>query len=130
MLPYNRSLKELSKGLRNNLTEAEKCLWKRLRLKHLGYSFYRQKPIGGYIADFYCPKAKLVVEIDGGQHFTPEVIEYDKVRDQVLRGLGLKILHFSNSDVLDNTDIVTTKIHRYLNKTTVQKRGRESMFLP
>ena len=69
VIPYNKNLKELSKNLRDNLTEAEQCLWTRLRLKHLGYMFYRQKPIGDYIVDFYCPKARLVVGVDGGQDF-------------------------------------------------------------
>ena len=72
MIPYNKNLKELSKSLRSNLTEAERCLWIRLRLKHLGYVFYRQKPIGDYIVDFFCPKAQLIVEVDGGQHFSSE----------------------------------------------------------
>ncbi|HJX13739.1 MAG TPA: DUF559 domain-containing protein, partial [Dehalococcoidales bacterium] len=110
VIPYNKNLKELSKNLRDNLTEAEQCLWTRLRLKHLGYMFYRQKPIGDYIVDFYCPKAQLVVEVDGGQHFTEETASNDRVRDECMRSLGLTVLRFSNSEVLKNTDGIAETI--------------------
>ena len=116
MIPYNKSLKELSKGLRGNPTEAEQCLWARLRLKHLGYMFCRQKPIGDYIVDFYCHKARLVVEVDGGQHFTGDTTSNDRVRDEYMRSLGLTVLRFSNSDVLNNTDSVTETIYGVLGK--------------
>jgi very-short-patch-repair endonuclease len=116
VIPYNKNLKEISKNLRGNLTEAERCLWTRLRLKHLGHVFYRQKPIGEYIVDFYCPKARLVVEVDGGQHFTAETAGNDRVRDEYMRSLGLTILRFSNSEVLKNTDSVAGIIHERLEK--------------
>jgi len=77
-----------------------------------GYWFYRQKPIGEYIADFYCPKAKLVVEVDGGQHYSNEVIEYDKVRNEYMAGLGLRVLRFTNVDVLTNVEGVIDIIER------------------
>lgn len=115
VIPYNKNLKELSKSLRNNLTEAERCLWQRLKLKHLGYVFYRQKPIGNYIVDFYCQKAKLVVEVDGGQHFTDETAGNDRIRDEYLQSLGLKVLRFSNSEVLKYTDRVAEKIQIFIN---------------
>jgi very-short-patch-repair endonuclease len=116
VIPYKKNLKDLSKSLRNNPTEAEQCLWTRLRLKHLGYVFYRQKPIGEYIVDFYCPKAKLVVEVDGGRHFTGDTADNDIVRNQYLRSLGIMILRFSNSKVLKNTDNVTKTIYALLAK--------------
>ena len=97
MLPYNKNLKEPARELRENMTDAERCLWARLRLKHLGYMFCRQKPIGDYIADFYCHKARLVVEVDGGQHFTEDTASNDRVRDEYMRSLGLTVLRFSNS---------------------------------
>jgi very-short-patch-repair endonuclease len=66
MFPYNRNLKRNSRILRSNMTDAEQCLWARLRRKQLGgMQFYRQKPLGPYIADFYCATAKLVIELDG-----------------------------------------------------------------
>jgi len=116
VIPYNKNLKELSKSLRDNLTEAERCLWTRIRLKHLGYVFYRQKPIGEYIADFYCPKARLVVEVDGGLHFTENTASNDRIRDEYMRSLGLTVLRFSNSEVLKNTDSVAETIYECLGK--------------
>ncbi len=107
MLPYNKKLKEPARELRENMTDAERCLWARLRLKHLGYMFCRQKPIGDYIVDFYCPKAQLVVEVDGGQHFTEDTASNDRVRDEYMRSLGLTVLRFSNYEVLRNTDVLT-----------------------
>jgi very-short-patch-repair endonuclease len=92
------------------MTEAEKCLWKRIKLKHLRYAFYRQKPIGEYIVDFYCPKAHLVVEVDGGHHFTSDTASNDRIRDDYMRGLGLTVLRFSNSKVLKHTDKVIETI--------------------
>ena len=115
MLPYDRNLKERSQQLRKGMTEAERKLWIHLRVKNVkGYRFYRQKPLGGYIADFYCPKAKLVIEVDGGQHLEAEHREYDRIRDEYLSGLGLTTLRFLNSDVLTNIDGVLDSIYRYL----------------
>ncbi|MBN1177101.1 MAG: DUF559 domain-containing protein [Dehalococcoidales bacterium] len=116
MLPYNKKLKEPARKLRENMTDAEKCLWSRLRSKHLGYMFSRQKPIGDYIVDFYCHKARLVVEVDGGQHFTVDTASNDRVRDEYMRSLGLTVLRFSNSDVMKNTDGVTETIYKFLEK--------------
>jgi len=93
------------------MTPAEKCLWSRVRKKFLGYTFFRQKPIGEYIVDFYCDKAKLVVEVDGGRHFTKDDADNEKVRDQYMRSLELKALRFSNSEVLGHTDKVVEKIY-------------------
>jgi very-short-patch-repair endonuclease len=116
MLPYNTKLKQPARELRENMTDAERCLWARLRLKHLGYVFCRQKPIGDYIVDFYCPKAQLVVEVDGGQHFTEDTASNLRVRDEYMRSLGLTVLRFSNYEVLKNTDDVTEAIHELLGK--------------
>ena len=69
MLPYNKKLKARSRELRSSMTDAEIALWVKLRRKQLhGLQFYRQKPLGKFIVDFYCPAAQLVIEIDGGQH--------------------------------------------------------------
>ncbi len=110
LIPYNRNSKQSSRNLRNNQTEAEQCLWERIRNNHTGYKFYRQKPVGDYIVDFYCPKAKLIIEIDGAQHFTAEGIGNDKVRDEIMRGIGLTVLRFRNSEVMGNTDKVVESI--------------------
>jgi very-short-patch-repair endonuclease len=107
MLSYNKSLKEYSRELRKNMTDAEKLLWSRLRGKQLlGVQFYRQKPIAGYIVDFYAASANLVIELDGSQHFEPQLREYDKERDQRLQFIGLEVLRFDNRQVLCNTDCV------------------------
>ena len=107
MKPYNKNLKQTSRELRKNMTDAEYLLWSRVRRKQIkGVQFYRQKPLGNYIVDFYCPAANLVVEVDGGQHYTEEGKAKDKRRDDDLAGLGLKVLRFSNSDVLKEIDAV------------------------
>ena len=101
MKPYNKNLKQPSRELRKNMTDAELLLWSRLRKKQVkGVQFYRQKPLGNYIVDFYCPAANLIVEVDGGQHYTDEGKTKDRERDNYLASLDLKVLRFSNSDVL------------------------------
>jgi very-short-patch-repair endonuclease len=111
MLPYNRNLKQLSRQLRENMTDAEKHLWAKVRMKQLnGHQFYRQKPIGDYIVDFFCPKAKLVIEIDGSHHFVGETVEYDSIRDDYLSNLGLRVLRFTNTEVLTNIEGVVESI--------------------
>ena len=111
MLPYNRNLKQYSRQLRENMTDAERHLWAKVRMKQLkGYQFYRQKPIGDYIVDFFCPMAKLVIEIDGSHHLVGEAIEYDRIRDDYLRSLGLRVLRFTNTDVLTNIESVVDSI--------------------
>ena len=101
MLPYNRRLKPLSRQLRNDMTDAERRLWACLRRKQLGgLQFYRQKPLAGYIVDFYCAAAQLVIELDGSQHHAPEAIEYDRQRTRELEALGLRVIRFDNRQVL------------------------------
>jgi very-short-patch-repair endonuclease len=114
VIPYNKNLKEPAKWLRAHPTKAEKCLWQRIQLKHLGLKFYRQKPIGDYIVDFFCPKAHLVVEVDGGHHFTEVGKGNDKVRDQCMQSFELTVLRVSNSEVLNNTDKVVESISKIL----------------
>ena len=111
MKPYNKNLKQPSRELRKNMTDAELLLWSRLRKKQVnGVQFYRQKPLGNYIVDFYCPAANLVVEVDGGQHYTEEGKTKDRERDNYLASLDLKVLRFSNSDVLKEIDAVLQMI--------------------
>jgi very-short-patch-repair endonuclease len=114
MLPYNKNLVEIAKTLRDHPTKAEKCLWQRIQLNHLGYRFYRQKPIGEYIVDFFCAKACLVIEVDGGHHFTEVGKGNDKVRDECMRSLELTVLRFTNSEVLSKTDEVVESISQIL----------------
>ena len=114
MKPYNKNLKQASRDLRNNLTDAEKLLWSRLRNKQiLGLQFYRQKPILNYIVDFYCPAANLVIECDGSQHFTDEGLEVDRMRDDALAQLGLKVFRFDNGQLVEQLDSVVEVIYQY-----------------
>jgi very-short-patch-repair endonuclease len=111
ILKYNPKLKDRARELRSQMTEAEVKLWQQLRMRQVeGIKFFRQRPIGNYIVDFYAPEAKLVIEIDGGQHYNKEGLEYDEERDAFLEGHGLKVIRFSNLDVLRNTEGVVEKI--------------------
>lgn len=102
---------ELAKKLRDNQTEAEIFLWNHLSLIHQsGIRFKRQHPILYFIADFYCHKAKLIIEIDGGYHNVPEQYEYDKNRDAELDELGLKVIRFTNEQVLFEIEKTLKKI--------------------
>ena len=113
MKPYNKNLKHASRDLRNNMTDAEKLLWSRLRNKQiLGLQFYRQKPILNYIVDFYCPAANLVIECDGSQHFTDEGLKADRTRDKALAQLGLKVLRFDNGQVMGRIDDVVEEVYQ------------------
>jgi very-short-patch-repair endonuclease len=115
VLPYNKSLKNLSRNLRNNMTDAERLLWSRIRHRQVkGSLFYRQKIIGDYIVDFYCPKATLVIEVDGGQHYSAQGLEKDKKRDAYLTRSGLKVLRFTDTDVLTGIDSVMEMIWNYI----------------
>ena len=97
------------------MTESERLIWSKLRCKQLkNLQFYRQKIIGDYIVDFYCPKAKLIIEIDGGQHYMETGIEKDKKRDDYLDRLDLKILRFSDKEVFENLKGVIEEIYENL----------------
>ena len=103
MLSYDKQLRGLSQHLRKNMTDAENMLWSELRRKQLkGHQFYRQKIIGKYIVDFYCPKANLVIELDGGQHYSEPGKAKDRTRDDVLIEMDIKVLRFSDRDVFEN----------------------------
>ena len=108
---YNPKLKKNSRTLRANMTDAEQVLWHCLRRKQIqGVQFYRQKPLLSFVVDFYCPAAKLVIELDGSQHFEAVAQAKDQDRDAALSGLGLRVLRFDNRQVLLETDAVLTVI--------------------
>jgi len=99
--------------MRQHPTRAEAFLWECIRLKKLnGYKFRRQHIIGTYIVDFYCPKRKLVVEVDGPIHQKQQV--YDQSREDNLIAMGYKILRFTNDEVIHHTDEVLKKIKDHL----------------
>lgn len=118
--PYRADLKMLARNLRANQTEAEQRLWQALRRGQLGAPFYRQKPLLDYIVDFYCPAAKLVVELDGSQH--QDALEQDQQRDLALQALGLKVLRFDDRQALLETEAVLTVIWHEVSKRVVQNQ--------
>lgn len=111
MEPYRRQLKSPARELRSDMTHAELALWARLRRKQLAaLQFYRQKPLLSFIVDFYCPSAKLVIELDGIQHHEPDHAARDQERDAQLKAIGLRVLRFENRRVLQEMDAVMEAI--------------------
>jgi very-short-patch-repair endonuclease len=114
-LPYDRKLKQRSRDLRNNATLAEQKLWNVFLRRHR-LRFTRQKPILHYIVDFYCSKAKLVIEIDGESHSADDAKLYDEGRTLALEEHGLYVLRFRNADVMENIAGVCRCIENELKK--------------
>jgi very-short-patch-repair endonuclease len=102
--------------LRKESTPAESKLWSRIRNDQLGVTFRRQHAIGNYIVDFFSPKAKLIIELDGGQHLEQQ--EYDKERTTYLESLGYKVIRFWNSDVMNHIDDVILAVIAAMEKST------------
>jgi len=118
-LPYNPKLKDRARNLRNNSTKGEIKFWSELlRKKQSGYQFYRQKILFHYIVDFYCPKLKLVIEIDGTSHDDKK--EYDEHRDRVFESIGLKVIHFNDLTVMSNFHLIEKEF-----KKEIQLREKE-----
>ena len=111
-LPYNKNLTALARENRNNPTKAESRIWQEvLRMRQIAeYKFLRQKPVGDYIVDFYCSGLQLVIEIDGDSH--AETAEYDAERTLFLNSLGLRVIRFSNDDVLRNIEGVYDELSK------------------
>jgi very-short-patch-repair endonuclease len=119
MREYNRTLKGASRELRKQMTDAERAFWRRVRRKQiLGLQFYRQKPLLSFVVDFYCPAAKLVIEVDGGQHGDVDHQSRDRERDRRLIALGLRVLRFDNLQVLREPDAVLAVIQRAVAEET------------
>ena len=102
---------ENAKELRKNMTNAEKILWGYLKAKPNGYKFRRQHPLGIYIADFYCHKLKLVIELDGSIHDKEEVKMNDEERQKLIEEDGLIVIRFKNNEIMNNIDEVLKIIH-------------------
>lgn len=125
MLPYKKSLRTQSRKLRSSMTDAERALWVKLRGKQLlGLQFYRQKTLGNYIVDFYCAAARLVIEVDGSQHYQPDGATQDALRDCYLKSLGLEVLRFSNLEVLQNMEGVLAVISQELETASNQNKTK------
>jgi very-short-patch-repair endonuclease len=104
--------------MRKNATEAEKILWKHIKkFRSAGYVFRRQHPIDFYIADFYCHKLKLVIEVDGEIHDIEETREHDDGRTGHLEHFGIKVIRITNDEVLGNEELVIKQIRKYLDES-------------
>jgi len=106
-LPLPAEMLARCRDLRKNATSAESRLWHFLRNRQLGgYKFRRQHVFHGYILDFYCPEAKLAIELDGSGHLEEPQVEYDQVRTAALNGFGLRVLRFWNNEVFEQIETV------------------------
>jgi very-short-patch-repair endonuclease len=117
IIPGQRVTKEKlqrAKELRQDMTPAEKILWQELRGNKLGLHFRRQQIIAGFIVDFYCHKAALVIEVDGDIHDLQQ--EEDARREKALSGLGLRVLRFKNDEVIRELSMVVGKIKEFVVK--------------
>ncbi len=122
MQPYNQKLIINSRTLRSEMTDAELMLWRRVRFKQIrDLPFYRQKPLLKFIVDFYCPKAKLVIELDGSQHFEEAHRAADAERDAALTGAGLRVLRFDNRQVLLEIEGVMAVIDDAIGQVIVER---------
>jgi very-short-patch-repair endonuclease/gamma-glutamylcyclotransferase (GGCT)/AIG2-like uncharacterized protein YtfP len=116
-VPRDKSnrLKQYARDMRREQPDAERKLWEHLRKHRLeGFRFRRQHPIEGFIVDFYCVSAHLAIELDGGQHFDADAVDYDQARTEKLKSLGVRVVRFSDVDVLKDTDVVVEEIYRTL----------------
>lgn len=113
---YNKNLKEFARNLRNNSTLPEVILWNKIlkRRQLRGYSFLRQRPIGNYIADFFCKELKLVIEVDGFTHQFEKVIKKDKKKDEYFLEIGISILRFDDEDVMNEIENVSRVIEEWV----------------
>ena len=106
----------LARNLRKNATIQERRLWNLLKNRQFhNLKFKRQQPIGDYIVDFICKEAKIIIEIDGGQHNEPENIEYDKTRNKYLNNLGYKVIRFWNNEIYENIEGVVLRLREEIN---------------
>ena len=123
-LPYQEKLIPRARELRKKATKQENHLWYDY-LKDYPIRFKRQKPISSFIVDFYCHAAKLVVELDGAQHYNAQGLAYDKERAAILEQYGVKVLRFSNSEIECNFQGVCTAIDSAVRKRAEQLSTNE-----
>ena len=108
-IAYRTNLTSRAQALRRDPTPAEKKLWFEF-LRDLPQKFTRQKPLGQYLADFYCSRQRLVIELDGDSHYTDGAQRYDEVRTAALQTRGIRVMRFTNTDVLENFEAVCAAI--------------------
>ena len=129
MKDYEKKNVVLARELRKNMTPEEKHLWYDYLCKYPD-RFQRQKPIGSYIADFYCAEAKLVVELDGGGHYTEKQEAYDRERTEYMNSLGIAVIRFNNMDVVKKFSGVCMAINEAVKERKNQKSLLPSTALP
>ena len=122
MLPKNNKLLNNARSLRRNMTEQEKHLWYDF-LRYYPIKVYKQRIIGNYIADFYCSSAKLIIEIDGYQHFTQNGKDEDIVRDNFMKSLGILVMRFSNHDIENKFEGVCSQIEKVINERITSRKN-------
>ena len=128
MIEYNKNNISLARVLRKNMTKQERKLWFEF-LREYPLRFQRQKAIGEYIVDFYCAKARVVVEIDGSQHYEDEAVQADIKRTDYLKSKGLKVLRFSNFDIEDNMRGVCEMIDAVVKESLPQSAEADSSLI-
>jgi very-short-patch-repair endonuclease len=127
----NAEQRDFARKLRNNMTDAERQLWRVLRCQQLkGFKFRRQAAIDKYIVHFVCFSNKLVIELDGGQHNEALAIEYDRIRTQWLTSRGFRVLRIWNHDVFENVDGIVDVIWRALQDVAAAAISPPSSALP
>ena len=110
---YNISvLKQRRRALRKNLSKAEAIMWNHLSRRQMhGYKFRRQYSVDKYVIDFYCPRLKLAIEVDGDSHFMPGIEGHDNIRQEYIESFGIQFLRFTHEDVCKNIDGVCQNIY-------------------
>ena len=121
---HNKNIVPIAKTLRKNMTKEEKHLWYDF-LRTYPVRFLRQKVLGKYIADFYCAEAKLVIELDGSEHYTEEGRQHDEERTAFLNEYGLTVIRFTNLDIRDRFQGVCQYIDRAV-KQSIAARDNEN----
>ena len=126
-----KSQKPVRQRLRNEMTRSEKMLWYYLRGSGLdGYKFRRQQGVGQYIVDFYCPRVKIAVELDGDSHFRSGAALHDRVRQNFIEAQGIRVLRFTDNDVRDSLPDVVALITRELRTTPNPSSERRGIISP
>ena len=115
-LPYNPDLVFRAKEMRKNPTLAEQKLWKEC-LRNSKFRFLRQRPVDQFIVDFYCAALRLVIEVDGSSHFTEVGEAYDRERTQILESYGLRVMRFTNREVIEAFDSVCCLIEQVISQS-------------
>ena len=115
---HNSKLTPAARYLRKEMTPQEKHLWYDF-LRDYPVKFYRQRVINNFIVDFYCSQAKLIIELDGSQHYTEQGIAHDKERTIILESLGIRVIRFSNADIDKNFNSVCQTIHEIVKSKNI-----------